>query len=115
MEDLTEAIDKLSQVVTNTLENDPEYSARLNNLGVILESRFGRTGRMEDLEEAIQISRRAVEVTPVDHPNMAAWMNNLGTKLWSRFDRLGRVGFVVEHHRSLLSYHLPQWKTEQTK
>ncbi|OAP53981.1 hypothetical protein AYL99_11861 [Fonsecaea erecta] len=107
LDDLAEAIEKGSQVLT--IIADPEYADRLDCPGLILgsryeragsvhdvekaiqlsrqavEGRFERTGRMEDLEEAIQVARKAVEVTPPDEPNQVAWLNSLGSKLQSRF------------------------------
>jgi len=54
MEDLTEAILRQDQGLQVTLKNDPTWAERLNNLGVMFESRFERNGRLEDLEEAIR-------------------------------------------------------------
>jgi hypothetical protein len=62
--------------------NEPaSRTARLNNLGVMLESRYERMGEMSDLEEAIKTARQAVDSTPVGHPDRAACLNNLGNNL----------------------------------
>jgi hypothetical protein len=54
LEDLEEAICKGSQAVEGTPQGHPDLAGRLNNLGIMLESRIERTGRMEDLEEVIR-------------------------------------------------------------
>jgi len=94
--DLEEAIGRQSQAVKGTAGSDPDLAGRLNNLGVILQSRFERTGRMEDLEESIRQAQQAVDITPQDHPNLAGRLNNLGIKLQRRFERTGRMKDLEE-------------------
>ena len=52
-EDFKEVIEKGKQAVAKTQEEHKAFAGRLNNLGVMLERRYERTGKMEDLEEAI--------------------------------------------------------------
>ena len=54
--DLKEAIEKVIWALQGTTLDDEEYVGRLNNLRVMLESRFKRIGKIEDLEKALQIS-----------------------------------------------------------
>src|SRR5436190_18843561 len=63
MEDLEEAIAKEKWAVEGTAREDDNSAARLNNLGVMLQSRYGRIDKMEDLEKAIGLARQAVRVT----------------------------------------------------
>ncbi|MFD3381976.1 CHAT domain-containing protein, partial [Streptomyces sp. NPDC058697] len=63
----------------------------LSNLGLVLQSRFGRSGAVADLDAAITAGRQAVEATPADHPYRAAMLSNLGLVLQSRFGRSGAV------------------------
>ncbi|KAL2195348.1 CHAT domain-containing protein [Corynascus similis CBS 632.67] len=69
---------------------------RLNNLGVMLQCRYERTGEMADLEEAIEMARQAVESTPHDHPGRAACLHNLGIRLESRYKRTGDMAYLEE-------------------
>ncbi|KAH0563243.1 hypothetical protein GP486_002188 [Trichoglossum hirsutum] len=97
--DLEEAIENGKHAVAETQEGNEAYAGRLNNLGVMLESRYERTGKMEDLEEAILIARQAVDavdVTPEDHPDLAGRLNNLGNKLESRYERTGKMEDLEE-------------------
>ncbi len=80
-----------------TVESVPDLPGRLNNLGIMLERRFERTGMMEDLEDSIRRAQQAVTITPQDHLSLAMYLNNLGNKLETQFERrlkeggLGRV------------------------
>ncbi|KAF2185927.1 TPR-like protein [Zopfia rhizophila CBS 207.26] len=96
IEDLEEAIEKGKHAMAETREEHKAYTERLNNLGIMLESRYMRTGNMEDLEEAIRVARQTVDVTPKDHPDLAAWLNNLGSKLVRRYERTGKMGDLEE-------------------
>jgi tetratricopeptide (TPR) repeat protein len=95
-EDLEEAIEKGKHAVVETQEENEAYAKWLNNLGVMLESRYECTGKMEDLEEAIRMARQAVDVTPEDHPDLAGRLNNLGNKLESRYERTGKMENLEE-------------------
>ena len=48
-----------------TPEDHPDKAEWLNNLGVMLSSRYKRTGNLQDLEAA-------VEAKPEDHPSKAS-------------------------------------------
>ncbi|KAH7232458.1 CHAT domain-containing protein [Fusarium solani] len=77
-------------------ENDPNWAGRVNNLAVMLQGRYERTGNVADLEEAIDVARQAVAATPDDHPDRAACLSNLGTKLESRYGRTGAMADLEE-------------------
>jgi hypothetical protein len=49
--------------VEGTPQGHPDLAGRLNNLGIMLERRFEKTGRIEDLEEAIRKAQQTVKVT----------------------------------------------------
>ncbi|KAK3904052.1 CHAT domain-containing protein [Staphylotrichum tortipilum] len=95
-EDIDKAVGFARASIGAGHDGDPSLIAKLNNLGVMLESRYGRTGAMADLAEAIDVARQAVESTPHDHPNRAASLNNLGTKLTSRYERTGAIADLEE-------------------
>jgi tetratricopeptide (TPR) repeat protein len=96
MEDLKEAIRRAQQAVDITPEDYPDLASILDNLCVMLESRFKRTGKMEDLEEAIRRAQQAANITPEDHPDLAMFLDNLANKLESRFKRTGRTEDLKE-------------------
>ncbi|KAF2629495.1 hypothetical protein BU25DRAFT_268013 [Macroventuria anomochaeta] len=85
------AIQVARQAVDATPEDHPERSARLNDLGNCLGSRYSRTGAIADLEEAIQIARQAVDATPQHHRDRAARLNNLALHLGRRYSRTGAM------------------------
>ena len=77
--------------VAATPDGHPERPGRLDTLGVVLATRFGKLGALEDLQEAIRRSEEAVAVTPVDHPDRAGRLNDLGNRLSTRFQRIGAL------------------------
>ena len=69
-----------------TSEGHESETARLNNLGLMLESRYEWTRGIADLEAAISAMQKAVDLTPEDHPDRAHWLSNLGNQLESRYE-----------------------------
>lgn len=59
IEDLEKAVEKGKHAVAETREENEVYAESLNNFGVILESRYERTGTIEGLEEALQVAQHA--------------------------------------------------------
>ncbi|KAH7150709.1 hypothetical protein DER46DRAFT_638595 [Fusarium sp. MPI-SDFR-AT-0072] len=87
-DDISKAIDSAKQGIDLA---DDNLATWLNNLGVLLASRYERTEGMRDLEEAIQTARRAIEWTPNDHPDLATRLNNLANMLGRRYERMGEI------------------------
>lgn len=81
IEDVEESIDKQYLILQLGDSQDEQYGERLDILGILLESRYERTGSMQDLESAIEKAEEAVRATPTDHPNLAGLLSNLGNKL----------------------------------
>jgi hypothetical protein len=46
----------------------------MNNLAVMLGSRFERMGDIDDLQRAIMLANEAIALPPQDHPNRATSM-----------------------------------------
>jgi tetratricopeptide (TPR) repeat protein len=67
--------------------SDYERAAILNNLGVVLGTRFQQSGDLADIDGAITIYRKAVEVAPASHPDRVMFLANLGNSLGNRIDR----------------------------
>ena len=78
--------------------DEEDRAGRLDNLGIMIESRYERVRRLEDLEEAIQISREVVKITPESYPNLnlAARLNSLGTSLDRRYERTKEIADLEE-------------------
>ncbi|MEU6408167.1 tetratricopeptide repeat protein [Microbispora sp. NPDC046933] len=75
------------RILSATPADHPQRALCLSSLGIVLLTRFERTGAMADLDEAIQRGRQAVQLTPADHPNRIGILNNLRNALQSRPDR----------------------------
>ena len=73
----------------------------LNNLEVMLGTRFERTGELSDLTRVVEVAESAVAATPTDHPNPAGRLNNLGNQLGTRFERTGEI---EDFEHTLLSF-----------
>ncbi|KAG1797172.1 hypothetical protein EV424DRAFT_513535 [Suillus variegatus] len=61
----------------------------LNNLSIMLETRFERRGKDKDLDEAIALQTEALALLPVGHTDRSGSLNNLANRLSSRFDHRG--------------------------
>lgn len=87
-----------------TDEGDPDRASWVNNLGLMLESRYERTGAVTDLEEAIGMARQAVAATPDDDPDRAASLSNLGHQLSVGMNALQpRPTFVLQAGGSVIA------------
>ena len=71
LELLSATADLWQRILTATPADHPDRAGRLSNLGVALQTRFGRTGAAADLDAAIAAGRQAVDATPADHPGRA--------------------------------------------
>src|SRR5438046_2411473 len=76
--DLDAAVEAMEKAVKSTPLNHPDRSACLNNLGVILRSRFEQTELMTDLNAAVKANWDAVKSTPYGHSDRAMYLNSLG-------------------------------------
>jgi tetratricopeptide (TPR) repeat protein len=95
--DIDRAIEYARESIRIGHDSDPaELLEWLNNLGIMLGSRYDRTGEMGDLEEAMTAARRVVESTPLDSPYRARRLSNLASKLIRRYNRSGQMGDLEE-------------------
>ncbi len=67
----------------------PYRAVMLTNLGIILQTRFERTGVLADLDAAIEAEHAAVAATPPGHPDRPGYLSNLGDALRARFEHTG--------------------------
>ncbi|TEB31082.1 hypothetical protein FA13DRAFT_1852280, partial [Coprinellus micaceus] len=95
LNDISEAISILREVVERTPEWDVNLAKRLNNLGNSFAHRFGHTGNLSDLAEAISLQTRAVDLTPEGHDDLPSRLNNLGESYLRQFERTGNLGDVA--------------------
>lgn len=70
-DDLDRAVVACQDALRSTPADHPGRAARLNNLGVALKTRFGRTGDAADLDNAIDVAQQSVDATRVDHTDLA--------------------------------------------
>lgn len=92
--DAVEMAVKFGKESVRKVQKEDKFAGCLNNLGVMLESGYERTGEMADLE-AITSARQAVDSTPKDHSDRAGRLNSLGNKLGHMFvweEKDGRAG-----------------------
>ncbi|KAG8784782.1 hypothetical protein FRC12_018295 [Ceratobasidium sp. 428] len=79
----------LHQAVLSTPADDPNLTARLNNLGLSYQSRFEYLGDLDDLEKALEYIQQAIQIARDNHPSKPKWLSNLGISYHSRFELLG--------------------------
>jgi nucleoside phosphorylase len=111
IEDLEEAIRngrKEVETIQSAGKDHPDLAGRLNNMSIMLGSRFYRTGKFEDLEEAIDWAKQAIAVTPTDHPALAERLNTLANQLLRRFERSAGLDDLEE------AIHLARQSVEMT-
>ncbi|KAH6973035.1 CHAT domain-containing protein [Ilyonectria sp. MPI-CAGE-AT-0026] len=88
-EDLNKAIGIVAQLVhENNRYSEPEL---WNDLVVMFQRQFHRTGVMEGIARAIGAPTEAVDVTRQCDPNLAGYLNIIGNKFGKRFETTGAV------------------------
>jgi tetratricopeptide (TPR) repeat protein len=68
----------------------------LNNLGILLRSRFDRTGDLENISSAIKHLERAVQLHPKAPADMPAVLNHLAASFRDRFELTGDLGDISQ-------------------
>lgn len=90
--DLGQAISGYEAVVDGMPNTHRGMPIWLNNLSILLESRYKRTRRFADLNKAIDVQRRVLRSSPKGHTAIPGRLNNLGILLHDRFEHLGDLG-----------------------
>ncbi|TGJ72367.1 hypothetical protein EYR41_004266 [Orbilia oligospora] len=103
---LNEAIDVMLQNLG--LVGEHITPGMLSNFGVMLGTRFNRTGSMDDLNRAVEAVDIAVTATHQDHPDQANRLSNLGNQLKTRFHRTGSI----DDTDRALSLHQEAWRCQ---
>ncbi|KAF3184829.1 hypothetical protein TWF225_005740 [Orbilia oligospora] len=103
---LNEAIDVMLQNLG--LVGEHITPGMLSNFGVMLGTRFNRTGSMDDLNRAVEAVDIAVTATHPDHPDQANRLSNLGNQLKTRFHRTGSI----DDTDRALSLHQEAWRCQ---
>ncbi|KAG2746789.1 hypothetical protein P692DRAFT_201773836 [Suillus brevipes Sb2] len=78
----------------------------LNNLSIMLNTRFERRGNAEDSDQGIALQREALALHPVGHPDRSMSLNNLAKQLSTRFDHRGNaedLDQAIALHRAALA------------
>jgi hypothetical protein len=88
VDDLTTAIAIGQDIIAAMPHEQPNYAARLSELGLALRLHFERTGILTDLDRAIDVLHQAVEDTTTARPDH---LSNLGNALCLRFARTGTL------------------------
>ncbi|KAI0084227.1 CHAT domain-containing protein [Irpex rosettiformis] len=79
-----------------TEDDHPEKVDIINNLGVVLNTRFKCVGERQNLEEAIFLRQLANALTPDDSPDKPSRLSNLASSIFSRFEQEGRADDLEE-------------------
>ena len=69
MDNLNRAINVADIAVNATPQDYPNRATMLNNLRILLGTRFKQTRLMDNLNHTVNITNIAVNTTPQDHPN----------------------------------------------
>jgi len=112
--DLGQAISGYEAVVNGMPNTHRGMPIWLNNLSILLESRYKRTRRFADLNKAIDVQRRVLRSSPKGHAAIPGRLNNLGIFLHNRFEHLGDLGDLSEALLTLdeairLNPDMPAW------
>jgi hypothetical protein len=89
--DLNAGIESARLLTHETPETHPNYAGLLNNLGVMVQTRFEHLKRTEDQDEAIDLGLRALEATSASHPNYPIYLSTLSNKLQKRFEHRNSI------------------------
>jgi tetratricopeptide (TPR) repeat protein len=75
--------------VDSTAPGSPDHPKCLSNLGIALQARFERVGKLTDLDRAIEVGGAAVRASSLGHPDRPGYLSNLALALRTRFERIG--------------------------
>lgn len=89
--DQDQVIQDCQRVVEATPDNHADRASRFYDLGLKLEDRYKRAGRIDDVNQAIEYYHQAVEATPDDHPDRAWLLQEAAASLGGRYHRTGQV------------------------
>lgn len=90
-EDQDQVIQDCQRLIEATSDDHPDRASRLYDLGLKLENRYKRAGRVDDVNQAIACYHQAVEATPDDHPTRAWLLQEAAASLGGRYHRTGQV------------------------
>lgn len=93
--DLDEAVTLLERAVSLGAGH-PDLAQYQTILGVLLRTRFERTGAADDLKEATRAGRDAIAGTPAGHPQRGMYLSNLSVTTLSRYETSGRTALLEE-------------------
>jgi tetratricopeptide (TPR) repeat protein len=98
--DIGELLDRAVEFAQKSLHHTPSDSpcaaSRWNDLGLMLDRRYSRSGEMADLQEAIAAARQAVNSTPNEHVHRPGRLNNLSNKLEKRYKQTSEITDLEE-------------------
>ena len=112
--DLGQAISGYEMVVDGMPKTHRGMPIWLNNLSILLESRYKQTHRSADLDRAIAVQRRVLRLSPKGHAAVPGRLNNLGIFLHYRFEHSGDLGDLSDALSNLdeairLNPDIPAW------
>ena len=90
--DLVQAISGYEMVVDGMPQTHRGMPIWLNNLSILLETRYKWTRQPADLDKAIANQRRVLSISPEGHAAIPGRLNNLGILLYNRFEHSGDLG-----------------------
>ena len=112
--DLVQAISGYEMVVDGMPKTHRGMPIWLNNLSILLESRYKWTRQSADLDKAIDIQRRVLGLSPKGHAAIPGRLNNLAVFLHYRFEHSGDLGDLSDALSTLdeairLNPDMPAW------
>ena len=88
---LDQAVDLLTAAIDAAPPDHPGRPGYLSNLGVVLRTRFDRTGDIADMDTAVTVGQQALDATPPGHPDHAMYLANLSVAQQTRYGRTGNA------------------------
>ena len=87
----------------DSINNPFGRSGWLDSLGVLLEKRYERLGKLEDLKSAISKGEEVVQMTPEGHQTRVARLNNLAYRLHLSYQRTEQM---IDLERAISMIHM---------
>ncbi|KAH9171776.1 hypothetical protein EDB89DRAFT_2229826 [Lactarius sanguifluus] len=98
MEKMTEKIQHLKELLSNTPLGTPQHRDLFSKLTICYKSKYEHTNDISDIEESIKYSRLSLDATPSSHPWRSITLASLRNVLLLAFKKTSKTNYLDEVH-----------------
>ncbi|KAH9162881.1 CHAT domain-containing protein [Lactarius sanguifluus] len=112
MEKMTEKIQHLKELLSNTPLGTPQHRDLFSKLTICYKSKYEHTNDISDIEESIKYSRLSLDATPSSHPWRSITLASLRNVLLLAFKKTSKTNYLDES--ITIGYELLELKSART-